>query len=176
MPYILAILTLIGGIYMWTIRARAASQAAQDLAGVASDVMAAARRFGFRKRYNTHPVESLEDGDVAIAGAGVSFLELAGLPSAEVHDALIRSLQHHLDQSHEKAQEAVILGRWLMTESGGAQPGLTRLARRLYKLRGAESLTPLLSVLKDVAAAAGGSMTPLQKDSLEEIAQLYRVG
>jgi hypothetical protein len=175
-PYIVALLALVGGAYFWAMRARAASSAAQDLVGVASDVMAAARRFGFRRKYNTHPVESLEDADVAIAGAGLSFLELAGLPTAELHEALIASLQSRLNMSHAKAEEAMILGRWLMAESGGASGGLTRLTRRLYKLRGADSLQPLMSVLKDVAAASGGAMTPMQKDQLTEIAQVYRVG
>jgi hypothetical protein len=175
MPYVLAILALVGGVYMWTMRARAASSAVQDLAGVASDVVAATRRFGFRRRYDTHPIESLEDGDVAIAGAGLSFLELAGLPSAELHAALAVSLQSHLKMDRSKAEEAMILGRWLMTESGGASAGLSRLTRRLYKLRGVESLQPLMSVLKDVAATSGGMMTAMQKDQLAEIAQIYRV-
>ena len=60
MPYIIAQLGFLAGAYFWMIRARAAADAARDLTGVAQDVMAAARRFGFRRRLNTHPVESLE--------------------------------------------------------------------------------------------------------------------
>ena len=176
MPYIIALLGLLAGAYFWIIRARAAADAARDLTGVAQDVMAAARRFGFRRRLNTHPVESLEEPDVAIAGAGVAFLELGGLPSAEQQDRLIASLQTHLGQSQGKAEEAVVLGRWLITECGGAQPGLARLARRLYKLRGADSFQPLMAVLKDVAATARDSaVSTRQREALEEIARLYRI-
>lgn len=83
MPYLIALFGLVIGGYFWIQRARMAAEAAQDLAGVAQDVMAAAKRFGFRRKLNLHPVESLEDPDVAIAGAAVAFLELGGLPSAE---------------------------------------------------------------------------------------------
>jgi hypothetical protein len=176
MPYLIALVGLIVGAYLWIQRARMAAEATHELAGVAQDVLAAAKRFGFRRKLNLHPVESLEDPDVAIAGAGVAFLELGGLPTAEQQDKLIASLQSHLGQSQNKAEEAAILGRWLVAESGGALPGLERLTRRLYKLRGAPSFQPLMSVLKDVAAAGrDGAVSARQREALEEIARLFRI-
>ncbi len=176
MPYIIALLGLVVGAYFWIQRARMAAEATQELVGVAQDVLAAAKRFGFRRKLNLHPVESLEDPDVAIAGSGVAFLELGGLPTAEQQDRLIASLQSHLGQSQNKAEEAAILGRWLVAESGGASSGLDRLTRRLQKLRGAQSFQPLMSVLKDVAAAGrDGSLSTRQAEALEEIARLYRI-
>lgn len=68
MPYVIALLGLIAGAWLWMSRARAAGMAAQDLAGMAQDVISAARRFGFRRRYDEHPVDSLQDADVAAAG------------------------------------------------------------------------------------------------------------
>jgi hypothetical protein len=176
MPYIIALLGLLAGAALWISRARAAADAARELTGVAQDVMAAARRFGFSRKLNLHPVESLEDPDVGIAGAGIAFLELGGLPTAEQQDTLILSLQSHLGQSRNKAEEAVILGRWLVSESGGAQPGLERLTRRLYKMRGNQTFDPLMAVLKDVAAAGrDGTLSPRQREALEEIAVLFRI-
>jgi hypothetical protein len=176
MPYLIALFGLIVGAYFWVQRARNAADAANELVGVAQDVMAAARRFGFRRRHDLHPVESLDDPDVAIAGAGIAFLELGGLPTAEQQDKLIVSLQSHLGQSHNKAEEAVILGRWLVAESGGAQQGLERLTRRLYKLRGNQTFQPLMAVLKDVAAAGrDGAVSSRQREALDEIAVLFRI-
>lgn len=176
MPYLIALFGLIIGAYFWIQRARMAADATRELTGVAQDVMAAARRFGFRRRHDMHPVESLEDPDVAIAGSGVAFLELGGLPTAEQQDKLIVSLQSRLGSSRGKAEEALILGRWLVTESGGAQQGLERLTRRLYKMRGAQSFQPLMSVLKDIAAAGrDDSVSARQREALAEIARLYRV-
>lgn len=176
MPYIIALFGIIIAAVFWVQRARMAAEATQELAGMAQDVLAAAKRFGFRRKLNLHPVESLEDPDVAIAGAGVAFLELGGLPTAEQQDKLIASLQSHLGQSHGKAEEAAILGRWLVAESGGAQQGLERLTRRLHKMRGMQGFEPLMLVLKDVAAASrDGSLSTRQSEALQEVARLFRV-
>lgn len=175
MPYILALIALIGGAYLWAQRLRGAAQITQELSGVASDVMAAARRFGFRRRGSEHPVESLDDADVAIAGAGIAFLELGGLPNAEQQDNLLRSLQSRLNMPHDKAQEALILGRWLMTESGGAQPGFTRLVRKLAKMKGQAGFEPLMLILRDAAEVAAGVMSPKQGEALDEVRVIYRL-
>lgn len=176
MPYLIALMGLVIGAYFWIQRARMAAEATQDLAGMAQDVMAAARRFGFRRRHDMHPVESLDDPDVAIAGASVAFLELGGLPSTEQQDKLILSLQSHLGQNQDKAEEAAILGRWLVNECGGAQQGLERLTRRLHKMKGAETFQPLMAVLRDVAASSrDGQVSNRQREALEEIARLFRI-
>ncbi|MGL5009083.1 MAG: hypothetical protein ACRC6I_04325 [Paracoccaceae bacterium] len=175
MPFLLGLLGLIAAAYFWAMRARNAADMTRDLAGVASDVAAAARRFGFRRRGNTHPVESLDDADVAVAGAGIAFLELGGLPSTEAQDALVRSLQSRLEMAHDKAQEALILGRWLVTESQGAQPGFTRLVRKLMKMKGQAGFEPLMAVLRDVVDAAGGTLSPQQGDALDEVKYIYRL-
>jgi hypothetical protein len=175
MPFLLGLLALIGAAYFWAQRARNAAEISRDLAGVASDVAAAARRFGFRRRGNQHPVESLDDPDVAYAGAGIAFLELGGLPSTDARDALIRSLQSRRDMAHDKAQEALILGRWLVTESQGAQPGFTRLVRKLLKMQGQAGFEPLMLVLRDVVDANGGVMSPQQGDALDEVKYIYKL-
>ncbi len=175
MPFILGLLALIAGAYFWAQRARNAAEITRELAGVASDVAAAARRFGFRRRGNIHPVESLEDADVAVAGVGIAFLELGGLPSTEQQDRLIISLQSRLGMDHDKAKEALILGRWLVTECNGAQPGLTRLARRCAKMKDMAGFETLMMVLGDITTANGGVMSPHQGDALDEVKYIYKL-
>ena len=175
MPFILGLIALVGAGYIWMLRARNAAEVTRELSGVASDVMAAARRFGFRRRFDTHPVDSLEDPDVAVASAALAFLEMSGLPSTEQQNALIISLQSTLTMSHEKAEEALILGRWLVTESQGPVTGFTRLTKRLYKLKGAASFDPLMSVLNDVGKSARNGLSEKQKDALLELTRLYRI-
>lgn len=175
MPFILGLLGLIAAAYFWANRARNAAHMTNELAGMASDVMAAARRFGFSRKLNLHPVESVDDPKLASAACGLAFLELDGLPSAEQHAALTRSLQSHLDLSHEKAQEALILGRWLLSESGGASPGFTRILRRLFKLQGAEALTPLMAILNETAQSGHTGLSLKQKEALEEVTQTFRL-
>ncbi len=175
MHIVIGVLALLGGAYFWIQRMKGAAEMTQDLAGVAGDVMAAARRLGFRRKYNQHPVEAVDDPNLAIAAAGLAFLELAGLPSTEQHNGLVVSLQNHLNLPHDKAQESLILGRWLLTESGGPEPGLARLTRRLYKLNGMESFQSLMSVLKDVASAGNGGISDKQREALADITRLYRI-
>ncbi len=91
--------------------ARNAANVATDLVDMAQDVMGAARRFGFRRKANTHPVDSLEDTKVAMAALGISFLEQGGLPSKEQQATLQRALQQTYDMSEADAVEALILAR-----------------------------------------------------------------
>lgn len=175
MPFILGLLGLIAAAYFWAQRARNAAAMTQELGNVAADVMAAARRFGFRRKLNLHPVESLDDPALATAACGLAFLEMDGLPSAEGHDALERSLQSHLALSHDKAKEALILGHWLITESGGAVSGFTRLTKRLYKLQNSAGLDPLMGIVRDVAASGTTGLSQKQKDALEEVKQVFRL-
>lgn len=174
MPFILGLVGIIVAAYFWSVRARNARAVAEDLVDMAGDVMNAARRFGFRRRANVHPVESLDDADAAIAAVGIAFLELVGLPSIEQQNALILSLQRNLAQAHDNAQEAVILGRWLVSECGGAQAGFDRLARRLYKLRGHAAFEPLMLVLRDVGQAAG-NLSPRQSEALSQLSSVFRL-
>jgi hypothetical protein len=175
MPVLLGLLAAAAGVLFWIYRTRNAVQAAKELGDMAGDVVSAARRFGFRRRYNEHPVDSLQDPNVAMAGAGIAFLEMAGLPSLQQQDALLVSLQKQSGISHNNAQEAMILGRWLMAECGGAQPGFSRLTRRLVKLSGTDRFEQLMSVLNDVARVGNSGLVPQQKDALAEVAQAYKL-
>lgn len=176
MHILIALVGIISAAAIWYYRVRAAGMAASDLAGAAQDVMSAARRFGFRRRYNEHPVQSLTDPQVAIAGAGLAFLELSGLPTAEQHDALLFSLQRRLGAGRDLAEEALILGRWLVAESGGASSGFTRLVKRLRQIDRTSGPNDLLAVLKDVGLSnSGKGLSPQQQEALQEVAQIYRL-
>ena len=103
-------------------------------------------------------------------------MELGGLPSREQQDALSMALQHHTRRSAKDVEEAMILGRWLVTECNGPEPAITRLSRRLAKLDRAGSLAPLMAVLNDTALAArGGTLSERQKEALAEIARALKV-
>ena len=175
MPVFLALLAAAGGLIFWMMRARNAAQAAQDLVDFAGDLTSAARRFGFRRQAGRHPVDVLEEPDVAIAGLGMAMMELGGLPTQDQQAALLISVQHHLGHDLKKAQEAQLLGRWLMMQCGGPIPGFSRLSRRLAKLGGAEVFDPCMAVLRDVIAAQPAGISPQQKEALEELAQAFKL-
>jgi hypothetical protein len=175
MPVILGLLALITAVGIWMYRARMAADTMNQIGDLVGDVASAARRLGFRRRNNMHPVESLDEPNVAIAGAAVAFLEMGGIPTAEAQDKLNVSLQHHLSLPQDQAAEAIILGRWLMTESMGPQPGFVRLVKRLYKLRAHDGFAPLMAVIGDAARGAGNVLTPRQRDALDEVRVIYKL-
>ena len=67
MPFIIGLIGLTTAAYFWANRARNAANMTNDLAGMASDVLSAARRFGFSRKLNLHPVESIDDPKLATA-------------------------------------------------------------------------------------------------------------
>ena len=172
MPVLIVILGILAGLYLWFQRAKHARDVVGDVADMANDVRLAARRFGFRRQTNLHPVESMEDPRLAIATIATAFLELDDLPTAEQRQRLAVQLRAHLRADADEAQEMEVLGRWFMSECGGAEPAIARVSRKLYKLGGAEQMEPLMAVLK------GSVTSPLsqrQKDALEDITRAMRV-
>lgn len=176
MPAILALLGLITVAFIWVSRMRNAAAMTHEIADVAQDVLSAARRMGFRRKLNTHPVDSIEEPNLAIGAIGIAFMELGGLPTVEQQNALLKSLQSRSGQSLKEAEETLILGRWLVTEANGPQAAISRLARRLAKIDRPNALDPLMAVLTDVATGnRGGQVSDRQRDALAEIARAFKV-
>ncbi len=175
MPLLITIIGLVSAIGFWIWRARNAADAAHEILDVAQDIRAAARRFGFRRNYNRHPVEDIEDPNIAIAGIAVCFLELDDYPTHEEKDAMLRAIQSELRLSLKDASEIAVLGRWMMTQCNGAQQGIDRMARKLYKLNKGSSFSPLMSVLKTILSEAEGPMNAKQKSALDDIQTAFKL-
>jgi hypothetical protein len=105
-------------------------------------VRLAARRFGFIHKMNVHPVESIEDPRLAIAARANAFIELDDLPTAEQRQLLQVQLRSKLRADADEAEEMEVLGRWFMSECGGADPAIARLSRKLYKIGGPSKWNP----------------------------------
>lgn len=176
MPVLIALLGAAVALYFFVNRARSAATIATDVLDMANDVRLAARRFGFQRRVNIHPVESLEDPRVATAAAALAFLELDDLPTAEQRRRLVEALERGFAIGRAEAEEMQVLGRWLVAECGGAQPAVSRLARKLYKLRGQEGFEPLLGVVQEVLSEGhGGSLSDRQRDALDDVRLAFRI-
>ena len=88
MPFFIAALGALIAIYFFFVRARNVGHMAGDLVDTAQDVRLAARRFGFRRKTNVHPVETIEDPRLAVGAIATAFVELDDLPTKEQRDAL----------------------------------------------------------------------------------------
>jgi hypothetical protein len=175
MPVILGALALLAAVYFWVIRARNTAEMAGEVLDAANDVRLAARRFGFRNRNKTHPADSIEDAQVALAALGASFLELDDYPTAEQKEALIRGLRGQLNIPHKDAEELVVLGRWIMQQCSTPAQAVPRLSRRLYKLSGQNDFPVLVEILRDIAKFGSGSLTDKQKAALEDVQHGLRI-
>lgn len=174
MPFIIALVGIIAAAFFWASRARNAAHVATDLADMANDVRLAARRFGFRRRADVHPAESIEDPNLAIAGIAIAFVELDGFPTQEHRDALNVQLRALTRVDQEAADEMVILGRWLVSECGGPSAAISRLSRKLYRMEGAAALDPVLNVVKNTLAGQS-ALNDRQKDALHELQTAFRI-
>lgn len=172
MPFILGIVAAIGAILFWTYRARNAAEMAGEIVDMAKDVRAAARRFGFRRRMDVHPVEQVEDPKLAIATIGVAFLALDDLPSKDAQVELQRALGSELGLNIQDAEEIMVLGQWMVNQCGGPDSAISRVTRRLYKIDGVNSVSGLMDVIKRVS---GNGLSGNQKDAVEEITWAFRL-
>lgn len=175
MHIVIAVLGAIAAVYFFIIRARNAAEMTNEIVDAANDVRLAARRFGFRTFKNRHPVEGIEDPNIAIATIANAFLELEGLPSREQQNALLRQMQTELRLSLTDAEELLVLGRWMQGQCGGASPAISRAARKLHKLQGAAALTPLMPILKESVLAASQGLSERQKEALQDIKNAFHI-
>ncbi|ASM72721.1 MULTISPECIES: hypothetical protein [Roseobacteraceae] len=170
MPIVLGMIVVGMIVYFTLLRVRRGSDMVAEVIDMASDVRAAARRFGFKRRTDVHPVDSIEDTKLVLGALATAFLELDDLPTRDTRAALNVQLRlHGIAQHAQQAQEIAVLGHWFVQTCGGAQAAVTRLARRLYKLDGGASLPTLMAVLQDTAHAAGTDPSKRQVEALDDI-------
>lgn len=175
MPVLIAIIGAISAAAFFILRARNAANAASDLADMANDVRLAARRFGFRRKTNLHPAESIEDPNIAIAGVASAFLEIDDLPTAGQRAAMARSMQDTLGITADDADELAVLGRWMVAECGTPHAAISRLTRKLMRMSGQEAFTPLLTIINGTLTAGGGDLNDTQRDALDDIKRAFRI-
>jgi hypothetical protein len=175
MPTVLALLGILAGAYFLINRARNAAHMVEEITDAAQTAMGAARRHGFRRQANVHPVECIEEPALAAAGLAVAVSELNNLPTEEDRTALLIGLQKaHAIGLHE-AEEMAVLGQWFVRECNGPQPAITRIAQRLNKLSGFEGMTRAMDTIQHFADRKGGQLNESQLDAMAEIKRIFRV-
>ena len=175
MPFLIALLGIAAAAYFWMNRARDAAHMAGSLADGAVDLRNAARRFGFRRRANVHPVESIEDPRIAVAALACGFIQLSDLPTREEREATETALGDALTLTRAESEEMMVLGQWLVGQCGGPLPAITRIARKLQKLSGAEHAAPLMAAIQAGVGAGAGALNDTQRDALEDIKRNLRL-
>ncbi len=174
MPVLITVLGILGGAGFWIYRARNAAYIAGDLADIAQNALGAARRFGFRRQANKHPVECIEDVNLAIGSLALAIFELNSLPTDKQRTALLVSLQSELGVSLDDAEEILTLGHWFIQECKGATPAVNRLSRKVWKLAGAEGLGPTVAIIQGIVQGAKQGLSDRQTEALVDIKRAFR--
>jgi hypothetical protein len=174
-PVLIALVAIVVSVVFFVIRARNAAHLADELVDVANDVRLAARRFGFRRTTNVHPVESIDDVNLATGALAAAFLELDDLPTKDQRDRFNVQLRNTLELDARTAQETEVLGRWFISECGGAQPAVTRLSRKLFKLGGAPAMQPVLTIIQGVMQGSDSGLSQRQNEALVEMKNAFRI-
>ncbi|MGC1494294.1 MAG: hypothetical protein WA790_00685 [Sulfitobacter sp.] len=175
MPILLALIGAAITAYVWMNRAKRGAEIANDLIGVAAELKNAPRKYGFRRRANQHPVDGIDEPDLALGGLAVAFLEMDDLPTTEARAQMDVSLRKHLHLDAEKAQEVTVMGRWFVEECHGPVQAFPRLAKRLYKIDDAAHFNDLMAVLTDITQSSAGGPSPRQSDALSDLARIFRL-
>jgi len=175
MPFIIGLVGIIVAAYFWANRIRNAGNVARDIADMAGDVRLAARRFGFARQANVHPVESIEEPNIAAAAIADAFVALDDMPSKDQQQIMLVQLRSVLRVNQEEAEELLVLGTWLVNECGGPMQAITRITKKLYKLEGSDALTPMLQILEGIKMAEETEMSVRQSEAVGEIKTILRV-
>lgn len=147
---------------------------ASDVANAANDVRLAARRFGFKRKTNLHPVESVEDTRVAAAGVLSALLAQDAIPNAARREAMLVQMQSVFGCNKPEAEELELLGHWLVGQCGTPSAAVSRLSRRLAKLAGAEALPDLERMIQTIYATEGATLPDHILDAMTDIKSRFR--
>ncbi len=171
MPIVMMILAAVGGAIWWWIRSNP-----RDALDVAADAVATAknapRRLAFTKQTRAHPVEGIDDPRIAICAIAQSFLELDGLPTQEQRDQLHVQVRSKLRAEEAEAEEMEVLGRWLMTQCGGPDQAIPRLAKRMFKIDKTASYGMLQDMLSGLV---GNELSERQVEAVQDMRRAFKL-
>ncbi|MEM8570061.1 MAG: TerB family tellurite resistance protein [Pseudomonadota bacterium] len=170
----IALLGLAGalGYYFW--RMRASQAAATDLFDVANDVRLAARRFGFKRQANVHPVDSIDDPRLGAAGIVMAIASLDHAVSQAEIDTAKLQCQVKFGISKQEADEIVTFGRWIADQCGSSSEAVRRLSKRVSYLAGDEAMPDLLDMSQAVATAEGKGLDEYDREALATIRRIFK--
>lgn len=172
MPIILAVVGLLIAASVWYYRARAARNAAGDILDAANDVRLAARRFGYRRRSNVHPVDTIDDARLAAAGVAAAVAGMDGPLTRQEIDALKLECQAVLKADLSEAEDIAAFGQWIAGQCGTPEEACRRLTRAIRKLAGDETREDLLTLATRVAEA-DGALDERQTEALRRVGDAY---
>lgn len=169
MPALIGALAILAGAYVWYLRYQNARDAAETLVDAANDVRLAARRFGFRRKANVHPVECVEDGRLGALAIAAAMMQMDHAWSVDAEQKLVRAACEVFGVKTGEAEEMVVFAKWLSDQSSTYDEIIRRLAKRLAGLGDAGLRGDLARLIERTCADGNGELSDAAIDALNTV-------
>ena len=174
MPVVLAVLAALGGAYFWYWRLKNAKEASETLIDVANDVRLAARRFGFRRKVNVHPVESIDDDRLGVASLIAALMQVDRSWDRDMGQELSDALHRYYAIPGEEADEMVTFARWMSEQCGTKHEAVRRIAKRLADVSGKSALEDIKALSDSLVADGAGNYSEDTSEAIETLRRQFR--
>jgi uncharacterized tellurite resistance protein B-like protein len=154
--HILAALGAVLGVLLFVLfRMQQAANAARDIADVAGDARGLFRRWGWRRKFAKHPLETIDDSREAAAAMMVAVAQADGSITERERVAITGEMVKRFGATPQQAGELLARARWLVQDRSDAGEVFRRLTPLVQRLCGPIERSDLIEMLGNVAGADG---------------------
>lgn len=167
MHIIALIVSVVGAIAFFVIRAGRVAQAGRELGDLAGDALGAARRAKFRRSSTTLPLAQIHDAREAVVAVLVGITKSEG-DLTEAQSRLIQQLA--MDRlGFDDGAEILAYARWLTADFVDPEHVLHRVKGLLLQNCDEEERRDIIAMMSDVAGVEGDP-APVQKQIIQKLA------
>ncbi|TPL92008.1 hypothetical protein FJ960_29205 [Mesorhizobium sp. B2-3-11] len=149
MPFLIAVLGVLGAAALWWYRMKAMNDAAREVADVVGRVQGNIRRKKLRKQAALSPLTAIDDPVVAAATLIASIVFENG-PILPQREAVMRSVISEI-ANKKKTDEAVVYAKWAASQIDDATVVIDKLAPFLRERLDVAERNDLLQMVNRVA-------------------------
>ncbi|MBZ9908897.1 hypothetical protein FJ872_20265 [Mesorhizobium sp. B2-5-9] len=157
MPFLIAVLGVLGAAALWWYRMKAMNDAAREVAEVVGRVQGNIRRKKLRKQAALSPLTAIDDPVVAAATLITAIVSEDG-PVLPRREAIIREVISQIAAGPKKTDEAVVYAKWAATQIDDTTIVIDKLAPFLRERLDPNERDDLLQMLNRVAQGGEQSL------------------
>ncbi|UCI20363.1 hypothetical protein FJ970_05175 [Mesorhizobium sp. B2-1-8] len=150
MPFLIAVLGVLGAAALWWYRMKAMNDAAREVADVVGRVQGNIRRKKLRKQAAQSPLTAIDDPVVAAATLITAMVSEGG-PVLPRREAVIREVISQIADGQKKTDEAVVYAKWAASQIDDTTIVIDKLAPFLRERLDPNERDDLLQMLNRVA-------------------------
>ncbi|HEU4378790.1 MAG TPA: TerB family tellurite resistance protein [Hyphomicrobiaceae bacterium] len=170
--HILAILGALVGVLLFALfRMQQAANAARDIVDAADEARGVLRRWSWRRKHITNPLDTVDDAREAAAAMMVVVAQSDGGITERERTAITREMIKRFGATPDQAEALFARARWLVKDSADAGEVFRRLTAVIQRTCGATERSDLIEMLDAVARTD----SPADDIVIQDIARFARV-